>query len=630
MSDLPRLTYRQQLKLLQQQAKTEGQELEAARHVAAPAEAAEERLPRRSRRKSSSKENAVAVEDAAAAAAAAGGGDDTGYANENVEMKEVAMAAATTSGEKSLEHSPNVGTWTEATMPTTANARKRRTIKVKMTVTGKERGVIDDDSEEEKAGDSKPNNSNNSNNDDMKMIGDPDLDDGDDDDEKVREEVKTTTKKSRRLDSSSLDDDDDDDDKNDGSGDPKLDVYKRIRKRQLLNSEKKSIGTKKSDSNKEAARVSPNPNSIPRRKIAETAPTDEAKSADTAPLLTMLMGPSKPASQPQGQLQQQPPGASSNSKGPSNTRGSSGGGGGFKRPPVAPPPRQLQQQQQLLPPTQHQVINIDAFSGSSHNAPLSSHSMPPQYNTGPWILSEQEKHLLESLEHFCTKLSEDPKFQLPPVPPRFGNTNTIDLSGSFVRSNDNENNSKADLDFFDLDESGAILIPKKIPIFPEDFPPGMPEWPLSWWGIVDPALADLEAKPSSDVRSGRRTPPPYSAGPHRQSGNGGQQHHPQHGQGRDAFGGRGGGRGPGGGGHGGGSGWDGGRMDRGGGPPPSQQQQQQQGRPSSGGGRGPPFNWPDGREGGGPPPDDWQGAGYGRNQGPPPPFGQASQQRNRR
>ena len=51
-----------------------------------------------------------------------------------------------------------------------------------------------------------------------------------------------------------------------------------------------------------------------------------------------------------------------------------------------------------------------------------------------------------------------------------------------------------DYDWFDLDDSGNIVLQPKIPIFPEDFPPGKKEWPLSWWGIVDPALGEIESR----------------------------------------------------------------------------------------------------------------------------------------
>lgn len=63
-----------------------------------------------------------------------------------------------------------------------------------------------------------------------------------------------------------------------------------------------------------------------------------------------------------------------------------------------------------------------------------------------------------------------------------GDSDTIDMYGSFIRSSDNER-----YDFFDVDKLGNVLHQPKIPIFPEDFPQsecGQKEPPLSWWGIV--------------------------------------------------------------------------------------------------------------------------------------------------
>ena len=74
-----------------------------------------------------------------------------------------------------------------------------------------------------------------------------------------------------------------------------------------------------------------------------------------------------------------------------------------------------------------------------------------------------------------------------------GPGSTIDLSGSFLRARDLEDGQR--YDFFDRDENGRIVMQPTIPMFPEDFSLGQKEWPLSWWGIVDPAL---EKKTNSD------------------------------------------------------------------------------------------------------------------------------------
>ncbi|KAL3827077.1 hypothetical protein ACHAXA_002312 [Cyclostephanos tholiformis] len=62
----------------------------------------------------------------------------------------------------------------------------------------------------------------------------------------------------------------------------------------------------------------------------------------------------------------------------------------------------------------------------------------------------------------------------------------VDVFGSFITNEDNR------YDFFDTDPmTNTILVPplpnRSIPIFPEDFPPGKKEWPLSWWGICQPS-----------------------------------------------------------------------------------------------------------------------------------------------
>lgn len=59
--------------------------------------------------------------------------------------------------------------------------------------------------------------------------------------------------------------------------------------------------------------------------------------------------------------------------------------------------------------------------------------------------------------------------------------------GSFVTNSENK------YDFFDTcPHTQCIIVPPlpntRIPIFPEDFPPnGKKEWPLKWWGIVEPS-----------------------------------------------------------------------------------------------------------------------------------------------
>ncbi|CAJ1950566.1 unnamed protein product [Cylindrotheca closterium] len=74
----------------------------------------------------------------------------------------------------------------------------------------------------------------------------------------------------------------------------------------------------------------------------------------------------------------------------------------------------------------------------------------------------------------------------------------IDLSGSMLE--------RSEFDWYDTDQNGNIVVQPKIPIFPEDFPPGKPEWPLSWWGIVDPSVEENgkgASPPSTKGRDGK-------------------------------------------------------------------------------------------------------------------------------
>jgi len=78
-------------------------------------------------------------------------------------------------------------------------------------------------------------------------------------------------------------------------------------------------------------------------------------------------------------------------------------------------------------------------------------------------------------------------------------------SNSIDSSINNNNNNNLRYDFFDVDETTrTIVLQPKIPIFPEDFPAGgIREWPLSWWGIVDPSI---EEKTHEDKASSKNDP----------------------------------------------------------------------------------------------------------------------------
>jgi len=87
---------------------------------------------------------------------------------------------------------------------------------------------------------------------------------------------------------------------------------------------------------------------------------------------------------------------------------------------------------------------------------------------------------------------------------------TMRASGNSIDSNNNAaTTNNQQYDFFDIDETtGAIMLQPKIPIFPEDFArAGTKEWPLSWWGIVDPGIGNdkAESKIDADTESRSKT-----------------------------------------------------------------------------------------------------------------------------
>lgn len=112
--------------------------------------------------------------------------------------------------------------------------------------------------------------------------------------------------------------------------------------------------------------------------------------------------------------------------------------------------------------------------------------MPP-----PTVMGVLETNTLSSLRSLCGK------FELVAT-----ENDYIDLSGSFLAPDN----------VFEDDTNSTTT---RIPIFPEDFPPNQPMWPLAWWGIVDPNFCDKsmvdpkffsgrrEDRPMDNSRSGR-------------------------------------------------------------------------------------------------------------------------------
>jgi hypothetical protein len=151
--------------------------------------------------------------------------------------------------------------------------------------------------------------------------------------------------------------------------------------------------------------------------------------------------------------------------------------------PKSPTPQQPTptMQRGMTPPPQTMVGGNFRNTQQQHPASL---SIPPNSK------EEREERVFDALGTMCDSLSKQDRFQIRSGP-------AIDMSGSFL-TNDR-------YDFFDVDSRGDIMLQAKIPIFPEDFPPGKPEWPLSWWGIVDPALAPTptimeEVEPTTDPK----------------------------------------------------------------------------------------------------------------------------------
>jgi hypothetical protein len=104
--------------------------------------------------------------------------------------------------------------------------------------------------------------------------------------------------------------------------------------------------------------------------------------------------------------------------------------------------------------------------------------------------SGAERLILENLGGLCEHYSQDIHFTF--MPPSKGG---VDQAGSFLRSGGDE-----ELDFFDMNERGEIVLQPRPPIFPEEFPRGMKEHSLSWWGILDPALGDGRFRTPSEPR----------------------------------------------------------------------------------------------------------------------------------
>ncbi|KAG7341467.1 hypothetical protein IV203_023419 [Nitzschia inconspicua] len=116
------------------------------------------------------------------------------------------------------------------------------------------------------------------------------------------------------------------------------------------------------------------------------------------------------------------------------------------------------------------------------------------------VCQDQIKDFPVGFNNDTDKASSIPTFEAPSTNKR---RQGVDMSGSILRMKQSSTQhsviilpsteAEEDLDFFDLDNEGCIVVQPVIPMFPEDFPNDSEQksWPLSWFGIADPNV-DIE------------------------------------------------------------------------------------------------------------------------------------------
>ena len=133
-------------------------------------------------------------------------------------------------------------------------------------------------------------------------------------------------------------------------------------------------------------------------------------------------------------------------------------------------------------------------------------------------LKWHESKIMKDLSDLCSRVGDGKQWE---ISPKNSTGSRVDLSGSFL-------SQEKQYDFFDTNERGEILIKPRPPIFPEEFPVGMKEHGLAWWGILDPALGDGKFRASvlpdapmqpsppkaQAVMSTGNFPPPQQRHPH--------------------------------------------------------------------------------------------------------------------
>lgn len=139
----------------------------------------------------------------------------------------------------------------------------------------------------------------------------------------------------------------------------------------------------------------------------------------------------------------------------------------------------------------------------ANQAKLASSSQSLSQSGDKSSLHFNEVVVLKDLQELCNCMGDHPNFQLPP--PNQLATSRVDLTGSFLSES---------FDYFDRNDRGEIVLPRRQPMFPEEFPPGMTEHSFSWWGILDPTMGDGKFRTSIPSAELAQNPPMKSSREH--------------------------------------------------------------------------------------------------------------------
>ena len=143
------------------------------------------------------------------------------------------------------------------------------------------------------------------------------------------------------------------------------------------------------------------------------------------------------------------------------------------------------------------VIDIPPDLNPGSNPPLENpQSSKPQTTSRrsytPPPVKRSSAPVMSLLMSLCSK--HEKHFRVTPEA-------AVRMNGSFIEE-------KEPLDFFDLDDKGEILMDPPKPMFPEEFPRGVTEMPLHWWGIQEPALGEGKLRTTPVAKDRREGLPP--------------------------------------------------------------------------------------------------------------------------